>query len=310
MNPVPSRRLLPVVLLACAAAGGADVHALKMEIVRTPEGHETVLEDSVVIVDGDTRITAGRARMNEYTGISVVADSVFIETPDAYIWADSAVYYMDARRTELHGEVVVQQESLLIFAPLLVHSTDERLVVADSGLAVRGLESGFELEGKRGRYDLAADTGVVDSEPRLVRAGDEDSVTVTAGRMTWHDPEQLARACGTVVVNTGGAVLTCDTLDYFPGGDSGVALGGPAVADSASRTAGDTIVMRLAGGELQRVTISGNATGCYKTGQGDEVEVAGQSISMAFEGGEVTEVEVSPLSLGRLLRRLAEGARP
>lgn len=294
-----------VTLLAAALALtlGADIYARKMEIVRTPEGHETVLEDSVSIIDGSTRILAGRARLNENIGRAVVADSVFIETPDALIWADSAVYLMNERVTHLYGDVVVRQDSVLISAPRLSYSAAAKSVVADSGLTVRGTVQGYELRGARGSYDLDRAVGVVDSEPRFVHSREDDSVTVVARAMTWFEDEGRALAVDRVRVAAGRATLECDTLTFFPGTDSGLAVGGPSVSDSLSRTAGDTIVINLGEGQLRRVAIAGRAAGRYETEGGDEISVSGRVIRMLFRDGELDRVLVEALTDGVLVRR-------
>ncbi len=302
------RRASCVVLLLAAAANGADIYARRMEIIKTPEGQETVFRDSVSITDGDTRITARRARINEQLGVAVIADFVFIETPDALVWADSAVYLMAEKRTELFGNVRVQQESLLITAPVLFYSIPDRLVEAGSGLVIRSSGRDFELTGERGWYDLAGDTGVVDSSPVLVQATGDDSVIVTAQCMSWHDLESRAVAQGGVRVGSGRAALLCDTLSFFPGSDSGMALGNPQVSDSLSRTAGDTITILLDQGQLDIVTVSGNAQGHYVTEGEDEVEFSGQSIRIEFDQGEAVRVEVERLASGKLVRRSERAA--
>ena len=128
-----------VLCLLCSAAGAADLHARRMEIIQTPEGQVTVFRDSVRIVDGATRISAGLARFNESLGIAVVSDSVFIEDADARVRADSAVYYLDGRESELFGSVRVELDSLVIDAPRLLYLVAERRVEAAAGMTLTAL---------------------------------------------------------------------------------------------------------------------------------------------------------------------------
>jgi len=296
----------PVVLLCCVsvlAAWSADIYAIKMEIVQTPEGQETVFQDSVSITDGETQITAGQARLNEQLGRAVIADSVIIASPDAVVYADSAVYLTEERRTHLYGNVRVVQDSLLIAAPRLVYLIPERMVVIDTSLVVEGSGRGFRLSGERGSYDLDAHVGVVDSSPVLVRLTDGDSVTVIARQVRWHEDRQEAQAEDGVRVFSGQAELSCDLLLFYPEADSGFAVGSPAVTDSVSRTAGDTIVMLLTEGHLSGVMIRGGATGSYRTDADELVEVAGELIRIGFASGELIRIEVEGLTSGRLVRK-------
>jgi lipopolysaccharide export system protein LptA len=281
-----------------------------MEIIKTPFGQETVFSDSVSITDGDTRITAGRARMNERLGYAVIADSVLIENPDASVFADSAVYLMEEQTTRLFGDVVVEQESVLIQAPFLLYSIADKKAFADSGVTVRSRTRDMWLSGDRGTYDMDMNVGIVDSNPVLVQVSGDDTVTVTGREVSWLESESRAVAVGEVKVSSGKAVLECDTLHFFPGADSGFAFGNPRVSDSLSRTDGDTIVLRVADGNLEQVTITGHATGKYKTESGDVVDVVGRVIRIAMENGDVDRIEVLEMESGRLARsRSGEQAR-
>jgi lipopolysaccharide export system protein LptA len=298
------------VLVSFGGALAADIWARKMEIIKTPFGQETVFSDSVSITDGDTRITAGRARMNERLGYAVIADSVVIENPDARVLADSAVYLMEEQTTRLFGDVVVEQESVLIQAPFLLYSIADKKAFADSGVTVRSRTRDMWLSGDGGTYDMDMNVGIVDSNPVLVQVSGDDTVTVTGREVSWLESESRAVAVGEVKVSSGKAVLECDTLHFFPGADSGFAFGNPRVSDSLSRTDGDTIVLRVADGNLEQVTITGHATGKYKTESGDVVDVVGRVIRIARENGDVDRIEVLEMESGRLARsRSGEQAR-
>lgn len=289
-------------VVAVRSVVAADIHALRMEIVQTTRGLETVLRDSVSIVDGETTISCGQARINESLGRAVVSGDVVIHSPGAVVLADSAVYMTQERRADLYGDVRVEQESLMILAPRLHYSIAERLVEVDTALVVESVASGFRLTGAQGHYDLAARTGTVDVWPRLVRRSGGDSVTVTARLVTWFEHRQEALAAGEVIVRARTARLDCDTLRFYPELDSGFAIGHPAVEDSLSTTAGDTVALSLVGGQLRALTVCGNAAGRYDTGAGERVEVEGSVIRIGFESGVLDRIEVELLRKGRLVR--------
>ncbi len=298
-------------LALCVGLGdGAQLGAKHMSIERTPEGDATVFRDSVVITDGDTRITANLARMYEDKGIALISNAVHITNADAQIWADSARYHLADKLAELFGNVRVRQESLDIRAPKLLYRSKERSVVADSGVRLENLNRSFRLTGRKGTYDLDRDIGVVDSSPLLVwsreaggdRRARKDSARVTSRRMFWYQKESRALAEGDVRLKSGATELECDTVNFLSGTDSGMALGGPQVRDSASRASGDTMVFRVRNGALDWVTIRNRATGEYRTDGGDSIVVAGRSIELQVAGGGIDRVEVGELTSGRLIR--------
>jgi lipopolysaccharide export system protein LptA len=262
----------------------------------------------VVITDGDTEIRAQAARMYERQGVAVITDSVRILSPDALIEADSAFYYLKERRAELYGNVRVHQDSLDILAPLLEYRSSDRLVRAQNGVTLVNPERGFRLDGRRGSYDLGRDIGTVDQSPVLVWERERDSARVTSRQMEWHDKESRALATGSVRLVSGASEVTCDTVVYFAGPDSGLALGSPEVRDSVSHASGQSMAFQLSGGALREVTIRENAAGEYQTEGGDLVEVEGRGIHLWLEGGEIDRIEVTDLGSGRLVRRAEAGA--
>ena len=288
--------------LCVGLSDAARLNAKHMSIERTPEGDATVFRDSVVITDGDTRITANLARMYEGKGLALISDAVHITNPDAQVWADSARYHLSDKLAELFGNVRVRQESLDIRAPKLLYRSKEKTVRADSGVTMENLNRSFRLTGRKGTYDMDSDVGVVDSSPVLSWRRDKDSARVTSRQMFWYEKESRALAQGDVRLQSGATELECDTIKFVSGPDSGMALGEPRVRDSASRASGDTMVFRVRNGALEWVTIRNRATGEYRTEGGDSIVVAGKTIELRVAGGGIDRIEVSELSSGQLVR--------
>ncbi|MFO7638031.1 MAG: hypothetical protein R6X14_01820 [bacterium] len=302
------------VVLTSSIAAAADLHARKMEIIQTPEGQVTVFSDSVTIADGSTLIEAQLVRLNESRGVAVVSDSVRISSPEANIRADSALYFLDARVTELFGRVRVEMDSLVITAPHLYYLVGEKRVDATSGLTLHTASDGMRLRGARGSYWLDRKVGEVDSLPVVVWGGgvdagqqDVDSVTATARNITWLGIEEAAVLAGDVRVGTGRSALTADSLRYWTRGDTGIAWGDPHIADTLGSTEGDTIHLLVRDGALYRVVVAGTARGRYATAGSGDVEVAGRLIRIRFDQGELDVIEVESMSYGRLVQRGGAG---
>jgi lipopolysaccharide export system protein LptA len=294
--------MLAGLALCVGLSDAARLNAKHMSIERTPEGDATVFRDSVVITDGDTRITANLARMYEGKGLALISDAVHITNSDAQVWADSARYHLSDKLAELFGNVRVRQESLDIRAPKLLYRSKERSVLADSGVLLENINRSFRLTGRKGTYDMDSDVGVVDSSPVLSWRRGKDSARVTSRQMFWYEKESRALAQGDVRLKSGATELECDTIKFISGPDSGMALGGPRVRDSASRASGDTMVFQVRNGALEWVTIRNRATGEYRTEAGDSIVVAGKSIELRVAGGGIDRVEVSELTSGQLIR--------
>jgi len=290
-------------LVLCVGSSAASrLSAKHMSIERTREGDATVFRDSVVVTDGDTRITANLVRMYEARGLALISDAVYITNPDVQIWADSARYHLTDKLVELFGNVRVRRDSLDIRAPKLLYQSKEKMVRADSGVVLENINRSFRLTGRRGTYDLNGDVGVVDSSPVLTWRRDKDSARVTSRQMFWYEKGSRALAWGDVRLESGATELECDTIDFISGPDSGLALGRPRVRDSVSRASGDTMAFQVRNGGLERVTIRSRATGEYRTEGGDSIVVAGKAIELRVAGGAISQVEVSELSSGQLIR--------
>jgi lipopolysaccharide export system protein LptA len=273
-----------------------------MEIVRTPDGHATHFRDSVVLKDGDAVLVARQAWMYQSRGVAVAQDSVCITSPEARVWADSAVYQTGGKLAELCGNVRVEQESLDITAPRLIYSTREKLVRAEDGVALESRQRNYRLEGRRGQYDLDRSEGVVDSAPVLSWVRGSDTMRVTGTRMGWFERESRATASGEVRVSSGKSELTCDSAVFFANADSGIAWGEPKASDSSGSATGDTMLFYVDDGALEQVAVRGNASGQYLTDDGDEVVVEGESIRLWVADGDIDWIEVVGMTDGRLVR--------
>jgi lipopolysaccharide export system protein LptA len=294
-------------LLCVGLSFASNLSAKHMSIERSPGGDATVFRDSVVVTDEGTRITANLARMYEGKGLALIRDAVHITNPDAQIWADSARYRFSDKLAELFGNVLVRQESLDIRAPKLLYHSREKLVRADSGVALENLNRSFRLTGRKGTYDLDRDVGVVDSSPVLTWRRGADSARVLSREMFWYQKTSRARAQGDVRLRSGATEMECDTIEFFSGPDSGLALGGPRVRDSVSRASGDTMTFQVRNGGLERVTILNHAAGEYRTEGGDSIVVAGRSIELRVADGAIDQIEVRELSSGQLIRTGTQG---
>lgn len=293
-------------LIVSGIGFAADIYARKMEIVKTPNGPATVFRDSVAITQEGTVLISRRAVIQEQAGWAVLSESVYIQTPEAQVWADSVMYDFKERKATIlapvRENVVVKQESTVIRAPQVDYLLGRRWLGAPRGLEITN-EGGYFLTGARGSYDLNERTGVVDSAPMLTIEREQAPVQVTANRMLYQEAGAVARAEGQVRVQSGASSLVCDTALFYPNRDSGFAWGEPVLEDSAGRAEGDTVVFLVSNGTLREVALRGRTTGRYRTEGGDTVVVQGKGISVLITEGKIEQIEVAELSSGQLIRK-------
>ncbi len=299
-----SREVLATVLILTGSviANAAELYARYMAVERSPEGEVAVLRDSVVIVDGDTRIGADAARLNDRIGRAMLWGDVRIENRDGLVEADSVLYLFNERRAELYGVVRVRRDSLDILAPWLEYRAGDRMVRADRGLRLKEAGRGFQISGARGSYRLESGIGEVDSAPVLAWPDAGDSARLTARRLRWNEQGSRADAAGQVRLVSGDAELACDSVVFFVGPDSGLAFGNPRVRDQRGDASGDSLHLWVTDGALRQVDIRGNARGDYRTTDAERILVAGAVIRLVFAAGAMERIEVERLTLGQLVR--------
>ncbi|MDH5683816.1 MAG: hypothetical protein OEZ20_05070 [candidate division WOR-3 bacterium] len=308
ISPIPKIQtltMLQIILLCfyfwCPLVLAADIEANKMEILNTEEGKVTVFKDGVTILDGDTKIMARTARFYERKNLAIVQDSVKITNPSGAISCDFADYYLDQRKTILRGSVSVIQESLEIMAPELTVEYKKDKAIAKNGFTVIAKPHSLQITGKTGEYFLTKEEGTIDSLPYL-EIKRTDTLKVSSQKLSFNNKQTRALAWGKVKVETGNAVLQCDTLIYNWEKDSGVALGSPLLKEASNEATGKEIYFFTKDGELQRIEIQGTAFGQYFNQQGDMVNITGESMNLLFSEGKTSSITARNVNLGKLYR--------
>lgn len=289
-------------LLALTFVLAADIEAGKMEILNTEDGRVTVFKDGVTIVDGDTKITAQNAIFYERKNLAVVYDSLKITNPSATIKSDTANYYLSERKTILKGNVLVTQESLEIKAPELIVEYQKDLASAQNGFSISEKPHSIEITGKTGNYLLNREEGIIDSLPYF-EINKNETLKVISQKLSFKNKEHFAAASGKVLVTTGHAILTCDSLTYNWENDSGTALGQPVLKEDNNRIEGNTIYFFAHEAKLERMKVEGEAYGNYFNDEGDRIEIGGDLLSIFFTDGKTNSIEVKNVKLGKLYRR-------
>jgi lipopolysaccharide export system protein LptA len=280
----------------------ADIEAGKMEILNTQEGRVTVFKEGVVIIDRETKITAQNAIFYESKNLAIVYDSVKITNPSATIKSDTANYYLSERKTILKGNVLVIQESLEITAPELIVEYQKDLASAQNGFLISEKPHSIEMTGKTGEYSLNREEGIIDSLPYF-EINKNETLKVISQKLSFKNKEHFAAASGKVLVTSGHAILTCDSLTYNWEKDSGTALGQPVLKEDNNKIEGNTIYFFAREAKLERMKVEGEAFGNYFNDEGDRVEIGGDLLSIFFADGKTNLIEVKNVKLGKLYRR-------
>jgi lipopolysaccharide export system protein LptA len=283
-------------LVACGLllAGGlhaAEITANKMAILNTEQGKVTVFEDGVTIVDGGTRIIAGKVEFYDAENRAVIHGGVSITTPTSQATADSAEYLLGAKKTYLYRNVTVRQEGLTITGQAMTMDNAAEQVLVESEVRLMDEARGVEVTGGTATFNLASNDGTIYGSPRLVLHR-SSAMTVTGNEMELHRGQGYARVIGGVVATTSDAQLTCDTLLYFVDHDSARANGNPVLKQNENTVTGDLMSFGFEQGDLKRIDVAGTPKLVQKDG-----EITGEQVTIQFEKGKLAEIEVKGDSL-------------
>jgi lipopolysaccharide export system protein LptA len=278
--------LFCLLAFAGSAVPAAEITASKMAILNTEQGKVTVFEDGVTIVDGGTRITAGKVEFYDAQNRAVIHGGVSIQTPGSQVTADSAEYLLGARKTYLYRNVTVSQQGLAISGQSLVLDNALDQVQAETEFRVVDAARGIEITGGAGTFDLASESGIIRSSPRLVLQR-SNPMTVTGDELELRRAERFARTVGNVTATTSDAVLTCDTLIYFIDQDSARAEGRPVLKQTDNTVTGEQMSFRFVEGDLKRIDVAGKPRLQQPDG-----EITGDQVRIQFEKSKLAEIDV------------------
>lgn len=302
MMKKPITTIIALIIISSAVINAADIEANKMEILNTAEGRVTVLKEGVTIIDRDTKITAVNAHFFETKNLAILYDSIKIQNPAALIQSDTTIYYLTERKTILKGNVSVFQESLTIYAPELTIEYQKDCAYAKSGFVINEKPHSLKITGKTGKYYFHEEEGTIDSLPYLI-VTKNDTLTVTCQNLSFQNKKNFAVASRQVKVKTNRTILTCDSLIYHWGKDSGQALGKPFLKENNNELQGETMYFFAQNGELVRLEIEGDAQGYYYSEKGDKVEINGERLYLYFSEGKTNSILVNGVKYGKLYRR-------
>jgi lipopolysaccharide export system protein LptA len=307
----PALLLLTFTLSIPPFIRAAEIFARRMEILRLPQGQATLFRDSVAIQDGPTRIVCGRALLIESRETGVLSDSVYIQTPEVTIWADSVEYYFQLHHARLINrpgkKVLLRQDSIEILTPRIEYYFPTGLVKAPGGLEIKKLGANFRLTGSSGSFNTRDRSGVIDSLPALwtvptEEASDSSPVLITARKIFFSSTPAQLKFSGSVKLRSGSAGLNADTLLFYPRSDSALAWGSPIVFDTAGSAKSDTITLLLTRGLLHQLLLNRAAEAKYRTANGDEVLITSSQLSLILDQGKIERITLANLIQGKLIR--------
>ncbi len=270
----------------------------------TPPIDDFYLSGEVVAEEGSTRITGERGKYDRYADLATVAGSVLIVDAETEIDCDEADYDRGAQLIHLRGNVEIRQPGSRLNADRVIYHRETGFAEAFGAVELEDLENHTMMRGEHGSYDRESGEAMMDRNPSLFRAEEEDSIRVTAALMRQFGRDSISVAVGDVRYLRGFTEALCDSAVYYRAEDRLLLFGEPRMIRRGSVLSGDTLDLRFVDGEVDRMRVAGDARF-----QGDEAdprvfpeqrsEITGERFDITFEDGDIREVAVqgSPRSL-------------
>lgn len=219
---------------------------------------------------------------------------------DATMAADSAVDFDRLGRLELFGGVRYRDTIRTLVSERLTYFEAEGRVEAHKDVVLTRLRSGSVLRGPRVEFFRVPERGdrtVATGRPHMTLRGlgsATEPFEVDANRAEF-EGEETARAWGQVLIRRSDLEARADSSFFELLAGAGTLHGSPRVRGEAYELIGDSIRVRLEGGELRRVHALG---GARATGERFRLR-AGQVVADVSEG-EVEELAAfgGPSALG------------
>ncbi|MFO7949079.1 MAG: LptA/OstA family protein [Candidatus Fermentibacteraceae bacterium] len=260
-------RAIAMLLLLCAAAG-ADVFTASADRAqgRELEDGEVVvdLEGNVRVTDGEVVVTSLTGRVWQTAGRALFEGDVVVVSDTVTATSDRLDYRSEAGIIRLTGDVELTDGDNVINAREVVYFRDQGKATARDSVVMTGPWLG-RVTGEYALYDRNRGSLFVTVDPVLRRAGDGDSMTVTADRLEFFPDSNRAEAQGSAHVDVPAREITADAeyLRYYGDRDRFELIGSPVVVSPDGTLAGDWMSILMHEGSLSEVQVEGAAEGDF-----------------------------------------------
>lgn len=176
--------------------------------------------EPIILNNADSLVgmkTSETGHVRKYMG------NVEFEQGDIFVTCDFATHYMDENRADLFGNVHIYQQDMLLTAPRIYYNGNTKFARASKGVQI--IDERSVLTAKRGTYSL--DSKIADFEEEVVI--EDDSARIISDRLIHHRESENSYAYGNVFIRGKhtNALLTADTVRYYPSKNYTLAIGEP-----------------------------------------------------------------------------------
>ncbi len=242
----------------------------------------------IYLFDGHTTLTAQEGRYETTARRAFFTSRVFVDEPSAAISCDHLRYDRDSSQTWANGNVVVRfkNENSMVTGDTVSHNLKSKISVFTGKPVLWQLDSVLVK-----RDSLTASDSV-----RI------DTVSIVADSMrAVRDSTNMFFAIGNVAIVRGGLAARCEHLSYFRSDSTIILRHKPIIWYEETQMTADSMVVRLANDELERLMAFGDAFSLAKSKPSEDDtlsppgrydQIKGREIEILFADEKPSQVNV------------------
>lgn len=232
--------------------------------------------------------------------IAVARKSIEIKDSATKIIAKNGTYNLETNIANFQTDVVVENDSIIIFSDILFHNTDTEESV---------VQNNVKLFGKKNRMAIICDSMVYKPKMDFVLAYGNanfffidslekdkyDTLSISAVTIFGNQVKgfEFYQFIDNVEIVKSKLSSKCKMAEFFASGDSLVLTGDPVVWYDSLQLYADTIIARFPGRTIQSIRLQNNAISISSTdtlGIGKIDQISGQNIDIFFEQDSIRTI--------------------
>lgn len=232
--------------------------------------------------------------------IAVARKSIEIKDSATKIIAKNGTYNLETNIANFQTDVVVENDSIIIFSDILFHNTDTEESV---------VQNNVKLFGKKNRIAIICDSMVYKPKMDFVLAYGNanfffidslekdkyDTLSISAVTIFGNQVKgfEFYQFIDNVEIVKNKLSSKCKMAEFFASGDSLVLTGDPIVWYDSLQLYADTIIARFPGRTIQSIRLQNNAISISSTdtlGIGKIDQISGQNIDIFFEQDSIRTI--------------------
>jgi lipopolysaccharide export system protein LptA len=270
------------------------VEADNVKLDETETGRVSHLLGNVKITHGKTEITAEEGFVYEDEKMAKVVGEVKIDDEGTIITSEVAKYYREERKAVLVKSVELVEGEQVLTTDSLVYYKEKKQSIAKGNVVLIDRKQKTEVTGDYGKYDFVSEEGFMTGNPELILEEKDKRVTITGDTLRIKRKENFMSCNGNVTVYEDSITATAGYLEYFSDSERIHLTYEPVVLqEGKSSLSGVSIEVFLKKREIVKTIATVDARGDYFFSDGGSNEVVGDTITIFFTDGKAERIVVT-----------------